>query len=209
MGKKKSGYNKYIAFGIAIVLFVTFFWPKTNSIWDDGATATLAGKTYYKNMVCACIGFTALRNDCKSCTQHVDCYGVPVSCSFSCRQEANGTWRDVSCGDLDSNLSNNSSNSSYPADKDSCESQGGQWGPVGLSPKEICVMPTTDAGKVCSDSRDCQSACVANLSVADYNNLVKYHIPIHTTGRCTAWKVGVGCNAYVENGVVNGILCVD
>jgi hypothetical protein len=95
--KKKSGYGKHIAFGIAAFLLVAFFWPKTNSISDYDVTANLVGKSYYKNMACACIGFAALRNDCKSCVKYVDCYGVPVSCSFSCRQKTDGTWQDVSC----------------------------------------------------------------------------------------------------------------
>ncbi len=206
MAKKKS-YMKYAAFGIAIVacvilvLLAVFFYPKTNSIWDDDAVANLAGKSYYSNMDCQCIGFTAPRNDCKSCTQYVDCYGIPVSCSFTCRQKVNGTWEDVSCGKHGAIPT--------PQDKESCESQGGRWGPIGLSPEEVCVMPTTDAGKVCLDSSECQSACVADLNQLEDYITVNMHIPIPATGKCTAWKSVVGCNAYVKHGVVNGVLCVD
>jgi hypothetical protein len=203
MAKVKSGDKKYVAFGIAVllVLLAAFFWPKTGSKWDDDTTAKFAGKSYYENLACTCIGFTALRNDCRSCTQHVDCYGIPVSCSFTCRQKVNETWQDVSCG--------NSGSIPYPADKESCESAGGHWGPVGLSPAEVCIMPTTDAGKECSDSSECQSACVADLSAEEYNTLVKDRITIHTTGRCTSSTASVGCMAYVEDGVVLGIHCVD
>jgi hypothetical protein len=207
MANKDSGDRNYGAFGITMVLAVlllllaAFFWPKTGSVWDDDATANVAGTSFYKNMECSCIGFTALRNDCRSCTQHVDCYGIPVSCSFTCRQKVKETWQDVSCGTSGSNP--------YPADRESCEAAGGHWGPIGLSPAEVCTMFTTDAGKECSDSSECQSACVADLSAEEYQTLVKNHRPIYTTGRCAASTLSVGCFAYVKNGVVNDILCVD
>jgi hypothetical protein len=73
MANKDSGDRNYGAFGITMVLAVlllllaAFFWPKTGSVWDDDATANVAGTSFYKNMECSCIGFTALRNDCRSC----------------------------------------------------------------------------------------------------------------------------------------------
>jgi hypothetical protein len=201
--------RKYILILAAVVLLTLFFWPKPNGVWDDDATANLADKAYYKNTACTCIGFAMPEKDCKSCTQVTDCFGVPVLCNSYCRQKTNEIWDYAPCEKFSVNLTNVSSNFSYPTNKTSCEAQGGNWGPIGLSPQEVCVLPTTDAGKSCSDSSECQAACVAELTEGQRAALLLNHTPVRTTGRCTAWKTSVGCNAYVENGVVNGIMCVD
>ncbi len=184
-----------------VLLLVMFFWPKANSRVDDDFTASSAGKSYYENFGCTCVGFTVPQMNCRSCAQYVDCYGIPVSCVSGCRKEINGTWQGVYCS--------SGSVIVYPKDKESCEAHGGRWGPIGLSPAEVCVLPTKDAGKICWDSSQCEGACVATLSQDAYERLVTTHVPIFTAGTCTASNAGVGCNAYVENGVVSGILCID
>jgi hypothetical protein len=40
-----------------------------------------------------------------------------------------------------------------------CEQQHGQW--VGQKGYEYCVLPYTDAGKVCKSSKDCTGHCIA------------------------------------------------
>jgi hypothetical protein len=188
-----------IAGALLLVLLAAFFWPKASNRWDDGFTASLAGRSYYENFDCACIGFAAPQLNCLSCTQYTDCYGIPVSCMSTCRKLVNGTWEDVSCA----------TGAAYPRDRESCEAQGGRWGPIGLSPEPVCVMPTKDAGKPCWDSSQCEGSCVAELSRWQYEWLMATRLPILTAGACTASNAGVGCNAYVQNGVVTGILCVD
>ncbi len=42
-----------------------------------------------------------------------------------------------------------------------CEAAGGKWGRFGLRQRELCDLPAPDAGKACTDSKDCASACVA------------------------------------------------
>ena len=42
-----------------------------------------------------------------------------------------------------------------------CEAAGGKWGRFGLRQQELCDLPAPDAGKACTDSKDCASACVA------------------------------------------------
>jgi len=200
--------KKYLLIITAIVLLAVFFWPKPNGEWSTDAIANLADKSHYENSGCMCIGFDALKSDCKSCTEITDCYGIPILCNSYCRKKTNETWDYVSCESLTSNPTNVSSNFSYPIDNESCIAQGGIWGPIGLSPEPSCMLPTTDAGKVCSDSSECQAACVAELSQME-SDLIRNHIPVMTTGKCTAWIGSVGCKAYVENGVVNGVLCVD
>lgn len=94
-----------------------------------------------------------------------------------------------------------------PKDKESCEAQGGKWGNIGLSPEDVCNLPTSDAGKECSDSDECEGSCIAELSKRDWDKAV-YGV-VYTKGKCTAWKITVGCHAFVEDGKVEGILCVD
>lgn len=196
---KKSVLALIIALALLMALLAAFFWPKTNSREDDGFTASSAGKSYYENFQCTCIGFTVPQMNCRSCTQYTDCYGLPVSCISGCQKLINGTWEVVSCA----------TGTTYPRDKESCEAQGGSWGPVGFSPEPVCILPTKDAGKICWDSSQCEAVCVAELSQWQQEWLVTTRLPIFTAGNCAASNAGVGCNAYVENGMVNGILCVD
>ena len=96
-----------------------------------------------------------------------------------------------------------------PKDQATCEARGGKWGKIGLSPRDACNLPTTDAGTVCSDSSECEGACVANLSRADYDRVTKNKVIIDSMGQCTPWRIVVGCLAIVTNGKVNGIMCID
>ncbi|MEK6852565.1 MAG: hypothetical protein AABX59_01670, partial [Nanoarchaeota archaeon] len=81
-------------------------------------------------------------------------------------------------------------------DKESCEAVGGDWGRIGLRLDEICNLPTSDAGKKCTDSDQCEGSCIGESEDS-------------TSGTCTAWTITVGCHAFVEDGKVRGILCVD
>jgi len=94
-----------------------------------------------------------------------------------------------------------------PTDKESCEVLGGKWGRIGLSLEEGCNLPPSDAGKECSDSDECEGSCIAELSEEEWENAI--HGVVYTKGKCTAWKITVGCRDFVENGKVEGILCVD
>jgi hypothetical protein len=79
---------------------------------------------------------------------------------------------------------------------------GGKWGIFGQ--KETCNIPTTDGGKVCSDSRDCQGSCLADVT---QNDLTKGAVTIQ--GKCTPWKITQGCLALVRDGKVYNILCTE
>lgn len=94
-----------------------------------------------------------------------------------------------------------------PKDKKSCEALGGKWGTVGLHLEEVCNLPTSDAGKICSGSSECEGSCIAEQSNEDREKAESGII--YTKGKCTAWKITVGCHAFVENGKVEGILCAD
>jgi len=94
------------------------------------------------------------------------------------------------------------------ADQDSCEALGGTWDRIGLSPRESCNLPTSDAGKPCSDDGECEGACIAELS-DEQKDLAMHGVPVETGGKCTSWRIMVGCQARVNDGLVRGILCVD
>ena len=96
---------------------------------------------------------------------------------------------------------------SAPTDKESCEALGGHWGRIGLSLEEKCNLPTSDAGEECCDSDDCVGACIAELSQEDLDKAPQG--VVYTKGRCSAWRITVGCHAFVEEGKVYGIMCAD
>jgi len=89
-----------------------------------------------------------------------------------------------------------------------CESAGGRWGTVGLNPDEVCNMPTSDAGKECLSSAECEGDCIARLTDDEMEQVMGGQ-PVEHTGECSAWKLTVGCLAYVEDGRVDAIACVD
>ena len=97
-----------------------------------------------------------------------------------------------------------------PWDKETCEARGGKWGYVGLLREERCNLPTLDAGKVCSNQNECEGACLADLSKEEQDRVTKQKEIIETKGECTSWLLTIGsCDAYVEDGKVDSILCVD
>lgn len=96
-----------------------------------------------------------------------------------------------------------------PTDKANCDALGGKWGKIGIGPVDQCNLPTRDAGSTCSDSSQCEGRCVADLSQTQRNQITQSKTPIKATGKCSPWRITVGCLAVVESGQVNGILCID
>jgi hypothetical protein len=201
MAKKKSNIV-LIGGAVLLVILLAFFWPKVSQSYDDSFTAEIAGKSFYKNMQCSCLGFEAWEGNCKSCTQKTDCYGLVTSCQYKCKKKLDGVWQFVNCN------SEIPLEIQIPTTKEACESSGGSWGPIGLSETLACVMPTADGGQECSDSSECQGACVAELTQDEYATLGK-GTPIYKKGKCTFSTSPVGCRAYVINGKVDSMLCVD
>jgi hypothetical protein len=94
-----------------------------------------------------------------------------------------------------------------PEDEAACEALGGKWGRIGLAPKESCNLPTTDGGKTCRDWSDCESACIANLTVEQFDQ-ARHGALIEATGACAEWMTVVGCQPFLEDGVVR-VICID
>ena len=77
-----------------------------------------------------------------------------------------------------------------------CLKAGGVFVKIGLRDVEVCNFKTTDAGKSCTDSQQCQGSCVTEDANA-------------TSGNCTDWKIIEGCHAIFHKGKSSGIVCLD
>ena len=51
-----------------------------------------------------------------------------------------------------------------PKDEISCASASGVWKKIGIRPREECNLPTTDSGKICSGSNQCEGVCLADIT---------------------------------------------
>lgn len=78
-----------------------------------------------------------------------------------------------------------------PDTRAGCEQRGGHWGRGGLQGREMCFMPTSDAGKSCVKSSDCSGFCLAE------------------SGSCSAERPLFGCFAYLDDEGREGTLCAD
>lgn len=188
----------------AVLILIAFFWPKANGWESYPAVAELQRQDHYENMECSCIGISFPADDCKSCVHYYNCFGISTSCDLVCNKKVNGTWQEVSCI-----AEENNSTTEVPTDHASCDAVGGMWGVFDLTGVEKCVLPTSDGGKICIDSSQCEAACVAELTQEQRAALITTGIPIQTTGFCSGWKTAAGCNAYVEDGMVYQVLCID
>ncbi|MDD2913089.1 MAG: hypothetical protein PHH17_02405 [Candidatus Pacebacteria bacterium] len=100
------------------------------------------------------------------------------------------------------------SSNNVPDNEDSCREMKGEWGIFGLSLLKQCNLPTSDAIKNCYNESDCEGSCIAKLS-SEEEIRVKKGESIEKTGKCSMWLNTYGCNAFVNDGKVSAILCVD
>ncbi|MCV0412934.1 hypothetical protein [Nitrosarchaeum sp.] len=69
----------------------------------------------------------------------------------------------------------------------------------GLSSKPWCNLPTSDAGKECTDLSQCQGYCKPN-NESELNNEI--------IGICSEYMTSVGCFEWIYNGTIEKI-CAD
>jgi hypothetical protein len=94
-----------------------------------------------------------------------------------------------------------SSAAAAPTTRAECEAAGGKWGRFGLRQQELCDLPTADAGKTCTDAKDCASACIAPDAVP---------VGGQSQGTCYGRMLLLGtCLKQVRAGVVTPRLCAD
>ncbi len=91
----------------------------------------------------------------------------------------------------------------------SCQIQGGKWGRIGIALDESCNFPTSDSGKECSDSDECEGDCLAELSNEERRKITYNDEIIYTMGKCARMQRMAGCMARVKEGKVDSIICDD
>jgi len=85
-------------------------------------------------------------------------------------------------------------------DADTCSARGGDMMRVGRLQTLRCVVPFSDAGKVCRDGDDCLGDCRAASSGPNEGT---------TSGVCAPNDLPFGCNTPIEKGRPGPSLCVD
>ena len=120
-----------------------------------------------------------------------------------------GTWIAVGKPQHATPLKSCGSQLEIPRTQLACESAGGKWGPAGLFPKPICRTPTRDGGRVCADVGECEGLCLAALTPAQRDLLIKKRQKLELIGTCTPHMPVFGCMARVKEGFVTGLLCAD
>jgi hypothetical protein len=86
--------------------------------------------------------------------------------------------------------------SPIPEDEKECLARGGEWKRIGLSREESCNLRTSDAGAYCTDSSQCEGACIGKDVYSTY-------------GACSERRRVAGCHAFGTDGKVRGLLCAD
>jgi len=76
--------------------------------------------------------------------------------------------------------------------KNICELSGGAWEKFGANKVERCNPKTTDAGKRCTDTAQCQGACFVTSPNATY-------------GFCSEYRYFSGCFDGMYQGKVSGL----
>ena len=91
-----------------------------------------------------------------------------------------------------------------PKDEQSCRVAGGTWRPVCLMGKPACVVRHADADKTCRDGDECKGKQCRHTGKQSPDMDGK-----EVTGKCVATSDPCGCFALVEDGKIQGTLCVD
>jgi len=89
-----------------------------------------------------------------------------------------------------------------------CKAKGGEWRAAGIFPQKICILPTIDGGRLCRDDGECEGSCLADLTQAEKDRVISGR-RVKAEGTCTPVIPVFGCQAVVEKGYVEGILCLD
>ena len=89
-----------------------------------------------------------------------------------------------------------------PLSEAECEKAGGSWWSPGMpgnrNPK-VCDLPTSDAGRACRDSAECEGYCLSDATPI---------LNIFVRGQCSKFQHIVGCQGVVVRGRV-APTCVD
>lgn len=95
-----------------------------------------------------------------------------------------------------------------PVDEITCIEKGGEWRKIGIAPVEQCNLKTSDFGRECSDSDECEGSCMVDLQKDDLSK-VQQGGTVTTKGLCSEWIIIIGCQTFVEDGKVSAVTCID
>lgn len=85
-------------------------------------------------------------------------------------------------------------------DPAACTAAGGLCAYAGFCFGQACVKKSSDSGKTCTDSSQCESGCLARDGTPKGP----------ATGRCAPGQITLGCHVWVSRGTVGGAaLCGD
>lgn len=90
------------------------------------------------------------------------------------------------------------------SNREQCKQQGGVWRNAGMANQAVCDIATKDAGKLCSDSSECESVCV--VVGATPNSRFGQAVQ----GHCYQSRQLLGtCLARVTKGIAEPVMCID
>lgn len=87
-----------------------------------------------------------------------------------------------------------------PDTESDCKAGGGTWARGGLSPTPLCIMPTSDGGRLCGTARECEGNCIVSPDVGGG--------PVAGPGRCSERDPVFGCMTLMLEGRPQEI-CID
>ncbi len=104
---------------------------------------------------------------------------------------------------------NNKSNSIELAQK--CAQEGGKWQLTCLEQEYRCIKPYKDAGKICSDSSECDGECIVDITikcdeVGKCSSPKVPNIGEPSTGVCQQDNDPCGSFVIIRNGRVDSII---
>jgi len=92
--------------------------------------------------------------------------------------------------------------------EDECKAHRGRWEILGFRGPG-CNSLTTDGGKECTSSKDCESVCLAEGKLLDSEVLEQLNAQENEiSGTCSWWRYKFGCYVRVEDSKY-GLICVD
>jgi len=94
-----------------------------------------------------------------------------------------------------------------PKNEVDCLKVGGIWKKLGPDPVASCNIKALDRGNLCSDSSQCEGTCLANLTKDELRGGMSGK-QFKRHGQCSVWRVTLGCQGVVKNGIAS-IICID
>jgi hypothetical protein len=87
-----------------------------------------------------------------------------------------------------------------PETKEACDACGGLWAVHGFLPEESCICATRDAGRSCTDGKQCEGACIVDgneqFQVVEGGSSARgFYV-----GRCAAFDTTFGCYRIIPDG---------